>query len=131
MTSEQRTAAADLTEQLQFETSHDSLSGLQAVMWGIRMNLHCLVINADDRDTLLAGQGGWKKAFVTSKKNKAELRRGIASVSHAVQSDAALMRHIKRLAKPVLAERHVLAKADAKEALRLKAAFQARLRNRW
>lgn len=131
MASAQSDAAASLLEQLGFDVSKDTLSALQAVMNGIRMNLAAALTDTTDayRADIFRAQGGWRAAFVTSRRSKQQLRRSILGVCEAITQNAGLMRRIKRLARPAIAERRAVAKEEAREEVRARALFRARLRS--
>lgn len=120
-------AAADLLEQLESTTVTGTLSSLRAQMWGIRMNLHTIVL-PEENDTLFSKQGGWRSAFVTSRKKKDQLRVSVESVRHSICRDAKLMSLIRRLARPAVAKRHIVAKREAKAHALHQARFEAMIK---
>lgn len=121
-------AAADLQEQLSLSVTKDNLSTLQTVTGGIRMNLGTLVPDPQARDALLVQLGGWRRAFVTSRRNREQLRAVLGQVRAAIRADAVLMGRMQRLARPVLTQRLVMARVAAKEEVRHAAEFQRLLR---
>lgn len=110
-------AAADLLEQLDFDVSNCSLTALQAVLWGMRMNLGTIIPGSKDdkiaRDKLLSSLGGWRKAFVTSRRNREELCVSVARLCATIKSKRELMVLIKKLAKPATIHRLALFKKEA------------------
>lgn len=122
-------AAADLHEQLSSSVVEDNLTNLRAVTQGVRMNLGTLVTDLRNRDALLVKQGGWRRAFVTSRRSCEQLRASLGQVGVAVRANALLMARMRRLARPVLARRLVMDRAAAKEQARHDAAFQKLLRD--
>lgn len=103
MVSIQSDAAASLLEQMKYDTSHETLTALQAIMYGIRMNLAAVLTENGgtyaDKAGLFVAQGGWRKAFVTSRRTKTQLRESIRAIVNAILQDVGLMRQVKRLAK--------------------------------
>lgn len=128
MTVAEGEAAADLHEQLSLHNTKDNISTLQAVIWGVRMNLGTLLPDLQARNALLVKQGGWRRAFVTSKRRKEQLRAALGQLRAAIRADAALMARMQRLARPVLARRLVMARVAAREEARHAAEFQLLLR---
>lgn len=109
----QSDAAASLLEQMKMGTSStETLSSLQATMYGMRMNLATFLTDSE-REALFQTRGGWRKAFVTSRRSKLQLRQSIAAITHAITKQAGYLKKIKSLARPAIAERRAMAKEDA------------------
>lgn len=129
MVSIQSDAAASLLEQLKTDTSKiGTLAALQATMYGMRMNLATVLAERQTQPTLFQTQGWWRKAFVTSRRNKQQLRMSIAAITHAITEHSGLMKKVKRLARPAVTERRIMAKEEAREAVKARALFEARLK---
>lgn len=121
-------AAADLLEQISTcKIVINKLSVLQAVMWGMRMNLYTL-LDQEHLETMFAKQGGWRTAFVTSRRSKEQLQVSIHNICESVGDNSAFMRMIRQLARPEILNRRAMAKADAKAQAEHRATFEDMLK---
>lgn len=121
-------AASSLLEQIKFDVSNETLTTLQAIVYGLKSNLATVIANQGDRDALLASLGGFRKAFVTSRRSKEDLRNSITAICRAVTENHGLMRLLRERAKPLIAKHRAIAKAEAKAAARAKASFKEHLK---